>query len=429
MKNIYKMELYKICSKKLFLFSVLVSLSILLFYFGSYVSSAESTVNGVKYTGYQAVKTDREITEAFQGTLTDQKVAQIVEKYGFPSGVSEYRNTFVDKNYLNEFVMYGFSDGYFYDIGDYHEGTCVYPIAETEIGKACAATGKTLLLEYSYGWKVFAEVLEVGCVLGMALILLALSPVFSEENTVNTRQLLFTTKEGAAKDVIAKIAAGMTVVVGVYAVIVLLDLVLSWSVFGLDGLDSLYSQVMEKSYIRDVYNYNNPSTSYMKEFLCYFVFSSFLGLAEMGAISLYFSARCKSPFQSMTMAAVSILIPLLLFVLHQDTRDFLFTILTILPLLLLGIALTSFVPDFSPKGYSIAAKAVCCGIMAAIGYFLRYRFFFYITLPIWMIMEEIYFDTALWKVRFPWMPTAVLGFTVVATVIYIVCSWKKYSSS
>ena len=129
------MELYKICSKKLFLFSVLASLAIFLLYFWSHVIGAESTINGVKYTGYQAVKMDREITEAFQGALTDEKVAQIVEKYGFPSGVSEHVNTFLDKNYLNDFVMHGFSDGYFHGINDYHVGTCVYPIAETELGK------------------------------------------------------------------------------------------------------------------------------------------------------------------------------------------------------------------------------------------------------------------------------------------------------
>lgn len=424
--RLYKMELYKICSKKLFLFSVLASLAIFLLYFWSHVIGAESTINGVKYIGYQAVKMDREITEAFQGALTDEKVAQIVEKYGFPSRVSEHVNTFLDKNYLNDFVMHGFSDGYFHGINDYHVGTCVYPIAETELGKACAATGKTLLLEYAYGWKVFTEVMEVGNILGLALVLLALSPVFSEESAANTRQILFTTKEGASKDIIAKIAAGMTVVVGAYVVMVLLDLILSWCVFGLDGLDCLYGQVMEDSHITDWNNYRNPSAAYMKEILCYFVFSSFLGMTEMGTISLFFSARCKSAFQSVIAAAMSILIPFLLFIMRQD-GDSLFIILNILPLVLLGIALVSFVPDFS-KGYACIVKLLCCGLMAVAGYILRRRFLFYITLPIWMIMKGTCWDMMTWKTRYPWMPTATLGFTVMATVIYIVCSWKKYRS-
>ena len=178
--RLYKMELYKICSKKMFLFSALASLGILLLLFWSYVLYTESTVNGVKYTGYRAVQTDREITKEFKGILTDQKVAQIVEKYGFPNGVSENHYGFLDRNYLNNFVMYSFSDGYFYDWKDYHVATCTYPIAETEWGKAGAATGKTLLLKYSYGWLVFSEVLQAGCAIGIALIVLALAPVYSE---------------------------------------------------------------------------------------------------------------------------------------------------------------------------------------------------------------------------------------------------------
>ena len=42
--RLYKMELYKICSKKLFLFSVLASLAIFLLYFWSHVIGAESTI-------------------------------------------------------------------------------------------------------------------------------------------------------------------------------------------------------------------------------------------------------------------------------------------------------------------------------------------------------------------------------------------------
>lgn len=419
------MELYKICSKKLFLFSVMASLAILLLYFWSHVAGAESTINGVKYTGYQAIKMDREITAAFQGALTDRKVVQIAEKYGFPSGVSEHCNAFLDKNYLNDFVMHGFSDGYFYNIENYHVGTRTFPIAETALGKASAATGKTLLLAYSYGWKVFTEVLQVGCILQIALILLAVSPVFSEESAVNTRQILFTTKEGASSDVIAKIAAGMTVAVGGFAFILLLDLVLSWGVFGLDGLDCFYSQVMENNYIVDRNNYHNPSTEFMRVFLCYFVFCCFLGVTETGAVSLFFSARCKSSFQSVITAAMSILVPILLFMLSQDGGS-LFRILNILPLILLGIALVSFVPDFNSRGYSFAVKTVCCGLPVVAGYFLKRRFPFYITLPIWLIMDGLYWDLMMWKMQYPWMPPAIFGFAVMASVVFIVCSWRKY---
>lgn len=424
--RLYKMELYKICSKKLFLFSALASLAILVLFFWSHVIIQESTVNGVTYTGYEAVQTDRMITEEFKGVFTDQKAAQIIEKYGFPNGVSEDHNVFLYRNYLNNFVMQGFSDGYFHDWEDYHVGTCIYPVAETELGKASAATGKTLLLEYSYGWQVFTEVLQTGCVIGMALIVLALSPVFSEESYINMRQILFTTKEGKTKDIIAKIAAGMTIVIGVYAVIVILDFVLVWCVFGLDGINCFYSQVMEEwKYISDWNNYHSAETDYMSMFIGYFLFACFLGMAETGAISLYFSAHCKSSFHSVIAAAMIILVPLLLFML-SDVRGSLFILLNISAPTLLGIALMCFVPDDRNKVYSFIARTICCVLPAAVGVLMGRRFLFYIALPVWLIMRDMYSDMFFWKSFYPWMQSAVFGFAAALSVILIVCSWKKY---
>lgn len=420
------MELYKICSKKLFLFSTLASLAILILFFWSHVIGYESTVNGVTYTGYEAVQVDRMITDEFKGAFTDQKAAQVIEKYGFPNGVSEDHNAFLYRNYLNDFVMQGFSDGYFHGQEDYHVGTCIYPVAETELGKASAATGKTLLLEYSCGWQVFTEVLQTGCVIGMALIVLVLSPVFSEESYINMRQILFTTKEGKTKDIIAKIAAGMTIVIGVYAVIVILDFVLVWCVFGLDGINCFYSQVMEEwNFISNWNNYHSAETDYMSVFIGYFIFACFLGMAETGAISLYFSAHCKSSFHSIIAAAMSILVPLLLFLL-SDVRGSLFVLLNISVLILLGIALMCFVPDYGNKVYSLAAKTVCCALPTAVGFLLRRRFLFYVTLPVWLIMHEMYSDIMFWNAFYPWMQSAVFGFAAALSVILIVCSWKKY---
>ncbi|MDE7274249.1 MAG: hypothetical protein K2N95_14550 [Lachnospiraceae bacterium] len=424
--RLYKMELYKICSKKLFIFSVLASLAILLLFFWSFVIGAESTVNGVTYTGYQAVQMDREITQEFKGALTDQKVAQIIEKYGFPYGVSEDYNVFLYRNYLNNFVMHGFSDGYYHDWEDYHVGTCTYPIAGTDMGKAGAATGKTLLLEYSYGWQVFTEVLQIGCVLGMALIVLTLAPVFSEESYINTRQILFTTKEGKTGDVIARIAAGMTIAIGVYAVVVILDFVLVWGVFGLDGLNCFYSQVMDEiKWISDWNNYHNASTDYMRDFIGYYVFACFLGMTETGAASLYFSAHCKSSFQSVIATAMSLLVPLLLFML-SDIRGVFFYMCNMFVLILPGIALMCFVSGIANKVFSFIVKTVCCMFPVVVGYLLRRRFMFYTALPVWLIMRNMYSNMGIWRSLYPWMQPAVFCFAAALSVIFIVCSWKKY---
>lgn len=423
--RLYKMELYKICSKKLFLFSALASLVILLLYFHSFVTGADSTINGVQYRGYQAVRMDRAITEEFKGELTDEKVTQIIDKYGFPSGVSENCNVFLDRNYLNDFVMREFSDGYFRGWDDYHVGTCTYPIAETELGKAGAATGKMLILEYSYGWKVFTEVLELGCMLGMVLILLAISPVFSEEGYMNTQQILFTTKEGKAKDIAAKIAAGMTVVIAVCAIVIILDLILVGVVFGLDGRNCLYSQVMEE-FVREWNHYNNTSTRYMEDFIRLAVATCFLGMIEAAAISLYFSAHCNSPFHSVITSALCLVMPMILNILGRgDFSGILFIMSQMFDIFLLGIAVMCLVPDIPNKAVLFGAKVLCCVLPLSAGLCFRRIFPFYYTIPGVLVMFGVA-DLDIFVLRYPWIREQVFLFAFVASVIFIVCSWKKY---
>ena len=37
------------------------------------------------YSGYTAVQINRQITEEFEGMITDEKIDRIIEKYGIPS--------------------------------------------------------------------------------------------------------------------------------------------------------------------------------------------------------------------------------------------------------------------------------------------------------------------------------------------------------
>ncbi|MDE7322360.1 MAG: hypothetical protein K2N73_06445 [Lachnospiraceae bacterium] len=425
--RLYKMELYKICSKKIFIVSALAAIIIMLLYFGSFVIGAETTIDGVKYTGYQAVKKDREITEEFKGVLTDEKVTQIIEKFGFPSGVRQNYNTFLEKNYLNNFVMREFSDGYFHGWDDYHAGTCTYPIAETDLGKASEAVRKILVLEYSYGWNVFNSVIEIGCILGIFLMLFTISPVFSEENHINMRQILFTTKEGKTRDITAKIMAGMTVAVGLYAIIFIVDFMLVWCVFGLDGRNCLYKWVMEENFVRNWNNYNNISTMYVKDFVWLVIVFCFLGMVEAAAIILYFSAHSGSPFQSVITSALCLFAPICLNILGQGNyNSTLFIVGQLFDVLLLGIAITSFIPDFASKAEKFIIKMLCCILPLSAGIYLRKFFPFYYTLPVVMIITEGYGDIDVYLSRYPWIRGSMFLFVVILSAAFVVCSWKKY---
>lgn len=85
--KLYKMELYKLIHRKIVVIGVFCVIGILLFFFMIKVADEFAYVNGVTYTGYQAVQINRQITEEFKGVLTDEKVDAIVGKYGFPQEV------------------------------------------------------------------------------------------------------------------------------------------------------------------------------------------------------------------------------------------------------------------------------------------------------------------------------------------------------
>lgn len=430
--RLYKLELYKICSKKLFLFSAAAVFSILVLYMYSYIMDYNTTINGVKYTGFQAIKMDQQITAKYSGVLTDEKITDIVKNYGFPSGVEESYYGFLDSNYLNTFVMKYFSDGYFRGYDNYQVATHTYPIAETELGQASAAIGKPLQLEYTYGWQIFYDILGIGALLGMVLILLSLAPVYADESCQNTQQLLFTTKEGTQKDIAARIAAGMTVAVGIFAVIVLLDFLYAACIYGLSGGDCFSCQTIDEEFISAYNNYQNCSTWGNMYYILYYIFECFLGVVEVAAVSLYFSSHCKSPFQAIILSVMCLFVPVFLNLLGRDNlRGIVFQLSQLSILLFPGIALMSLVPDtLHPMLYRIG-KVLCCVLPMLIGQYFRHRFPFYYSVPLLLFVNGAVKDLDFLKYRegFSWVRQGVFGFVIAVSVLYLICSWQKYKNS
>ena len=78
--RLYRMELYKLLCRKFFVISIALTLGILFVYFFFVnVGDERSVVDGHEYTGLQAVRVDREITEEYAGILTDRKAEQIID--------------------------------------------------------------------------------------------------------------------------------------------------------------------------------------------------------------------------------------------------------------------------------------------------------------------------------------------------------------
>ena len=306
--RLYKDELYKLLHKRFFIIGTIISMFILILYFWFIqVGEERSTVDGKLCKGYEAVQQDRKITKEVEGILTDEKVAFIVEKYGFPQVVEENSSGFRDSNYLSDFVTRYLSDGYMRDWNDYKIATEVYPFAKSEIGKISEITGPNGLLFYTRGWSVFFEFLQMGMFLGSVLVILGVSVVFSDERQTGMLQIIFTTEEGKCKDIRAKILAVFTLTFGIYAVIIVTALSLCGTVYGIDGSHIPIGLIEGKPYLN-----NTVSLIPTIRFGGLVMILAFVALFALCAITLWVSALFGNSFHSVVISLMCWVLPVLI---------------------------------------------------------------------------------------------------------------------
>ena len=299
--RLYWAELYKLYHKKTFLIGSVITCVILLVYFQLMINEQMTTVDEITYYGYEAVKIDRQITEAYRGDLTDEKVWRIVEEYGLPSEVKESHGWSQNVNYLNRFVADYLSDGYIRTWDDYRIPTTVYAIADTELGKVQEARGEKISFAYTAGWQVFFKTLEIGMILASILVVMGISVVFAQERQTGMLPLLFTAQEGKEKDTEMKIAAAFTLTIIVYSIVVLSTLALCGGVFGMDGADwPLYMAIPDYVWL-DIMS--APSYIPVGTFLWIVIGFDLVAMMLLCAITLCVSAHCKSTFGAVTIAA------------------------------------------------------------------------------------------------------------------------------
>lgn len=309
MMKLFRMELYKLCHQKAFGICAVCTVLVTVFWFWAAEIDMEiATVDGQRYYGYEAVRVNRQITEKYRGTLTDENIAEIVEEYGFPSEVVYDYPGWRDANYLNGFVADYLSDGYKRDWNDYKAPTKAYAIADTQLGEIGRAIGGEIEFAYTNGWKAFLDTLQMGMVLASILVLLSVSTVFAQEGQTKMLPLLFTTQDGKEKDAWAKTAAAFTLTIAVYVLMVLLCLSMSVCVFGLDGAECPLGLALSQQMLVRI------SVSYMPvvSFTLIVLGMDFLAMLLLCAITMCVSAHCKSTFAAVAMAAILWGMPLLI---------------------------------------------------------------------------------------------------------------------
>ena len=325
--QLYKMELYKIFHRKIFWIGILAILGLMFVYFWfAEVGDERCVIDGRSYSGYEAVQMNKKITEEYAGTVTDEKINQIVDKYGLPSELNESMPGWKDGNYLNDFVTRFFTNG------SWENGvkpTVRYRLKDTGLWKAYKEYNENIdsksekndkkqmkteilsmwkfkpTLEYTTGWKVFGELLQFGLILGSIMIICVISGIFAEESQTKMLPLIFTTVEGKRKDTSAKVLASFTITVLLYAGITGSAWGLCKIVYDLKGGYNLTGVVISGSMWKTVDKV--PFFSYLSVLLIF----GMLAFLSLNAITLCISAYQDSMFGTVVATAICWAIPLL----------------------------------------------------------------------------------------------------------------------
>lgn len=325
--QLYKMELYKIFHRKIFWIGILAILGLMFVYFWfAEVGDERCVIDGRSYSGYEAVQMNKKSTEEYAGTVTDEKINQIVDKYGLPSELNENMPGWKNGNYLNDFVTRFFTNG------SWENGvkpTERYRLKDTDLWKAYKEYNENIdsksekndkkqmkteilsmwkfkpTLEYTTGWKVFGELLQFGLILGSIMIICVISGIFAEESQTKMLPVIFTTVEGKRKDTSAKVLASFTITVLLYAGITGSAWGLCKIVYDLKGGYNLTGVVISGSMWKTVDKV--PFFSYLSVLLIL----GMLAFLSLNAITLCISAYQDSMFGAVVATAICWAIPLL----------------------------------------------------------------------------------------------------------------------
>ncbi|MBC9785805.1 hypothetical protein H1S01_15070 [Heliobacterium chlorum] len=163
-------------------------------------------------------------------------------------------------------------------------------------------TKNPVYYDYFYGWRNLCEEFPFITVVVLgAIIIICLSPVFSQEYSLHTDAIILTTKYGKSTLIKAKIISAFLFATLVYICFAAINLGLYAAFFGMDGANSsiqLYA-----------WYYQSPYNLTYGELYLTLLGLGYLGLMFMTAITLFISSRGKNPFISVVLSGLLLYVP------------------------------------------------------------------------------------------------------------------------
>lgn len=301
-------ELYRIFSRKITLLALVVATAFLVYY-GTFRIAEETVIDdGAVYQYGEAVTRDKRIAEEFAGPLTIETVQAIWEKYG----VSANPENAVRKEELLELAKQG---GYANYCNDFVTGMFTDRITLDNGEEALVLKGKEELAENRYldgsytfgyvgkGWSWYWDQLLMTLVLISIVVIIAFSPVFSEDYAFRTADMILPTVRGRLRLWGQRTGAGVLFASVYYWIMSGYAFLMTYIIYGGEGL----SVSCGLTFLG--YDWTRDSDPVWKAILVMQLAGWFSILALVLQIQAI-SSKCKSSFMSLLWSLAAYLGPI-----------------------------------------------------------------------------------------------------------------------
>jgi len=261
---------------------------------------AEKDGKRIVTEGFEAIAINKEISAAYSGPLTDEKVRTIIETYDMPDSL--WKSSDIDPSHEQHYshnLMYDTlsTNGFVNPDGSYKGITVEEVFGDLAPG---------LIIGYSTGWECTVNVLLYSFLLWGCILVIIVSPVFSEEYTIHMDALILTGIHGRRKCTFAKIISAFLITIAGSMLLLSVCTLLHLAVHGSTGWDSSV-QLGELSYFRHVPYPLNWLQLYGLSCIAWFG-----GMLVLTSIVLVVSSLGKSAFSALVIAFVIYVTPMFL---------------------------------------------------------------------------------------------------------------------
>lgn len=297
----YGTEFRKIMNRKItVIFGLVILLFSWLYFHMSVIGSDVNIEDGRILLRGEAIKRNREITQQYEGTLTIDKVNDIFARYGFPPAYNaadlhiDYQNGTVDQGYYDNFCNQ-FVAQHFYWVENQEEG---YTAQEADM--VSRYLNPELHFAYFGGWDWFWDQFLMLFILVCVWVIIAVAPVFAEEYSLKTADILLTADRGRGRLYWTKVGAALGSASLTYWVVSLMLVLMNAWAYGWDALkvSTLFTSVI------NWYNKLPLWISVLSILLC--GWAAVLALT-MGVLGI--SSVCRNSFNAVLWSLAMYLVP------------------------------------------------------------------------------------------------------------------------